>query len=134
MKYMKFLIAAAILILIWVCGQTINGPILTEKAEVIETCYIPKGHGSDVAVGYNFGKNGGTTITPINIDIPERYAVVFKCKHGKFAIDGERGMALYNKLEKGDKVVITYCETFWATGTETNITGLHFIDARKEKK
>ena len=92
---------------------------------------MPKGHGSDVAVGFSTSGKGGMTVTPIDVDIPERYAVVFKCRHGKFVIDGERGEACYKKLEKGDQVIVTYCEKFKVTKNSTNCIGLHFIDAKQ---
>lgn len=116
------------------CAKTEYGKTLTESAEVYDTCFVPKGHGSDTAVGYTFAGKGGMTITPINVDIPERYAVVFKCQHGKFVIDGERGEACYKKLEKGDHVTITYCEKFWVSKDSTNFIGLHFLDATKAEK
>lgn len=113
------------------CSKTEYGVNLTEPAEVYDTCFVPKGHGSDVAVGYSTAGKGEVIITPIDVNIPERYAVVFKCQHGKFVIDGERGEACYKKLENGDHVTVTYCEKFEVTKNTTNCIGLHFIDATK---
>lgn len=126
----------AVLVLVVICGcdftQYVNGPALTEVGEVYDSCYVPSGHGSDTVVGYNTGKNGGITITPVTINIPARYAIVFKCQHGKFVIDGERGEVLYNKLSKGDTVNIIYCQELevYRKAAITNIIGLHFLDAK----
>ncbi len=111
------------------CSKTTYGPTLEEAGEIYDTCFVPKGHGSDVAIGYNAGKGGGLTVTPVDITIPARYAVVFKCQHGKFVIDGERGMDVYKKFDKGDKVTIRYCEVFEVTKDSTNAVDLHFIEA-----
>jgi hypothetical protein len=122
------------------CGANREyGGLLTEPGEVYDVAYVPSGHGSDVAVG--FTSKGSTTITPVSITIPERYAVVFKCQHGKFVIDGERGESIYKRFNKGDLVTIQYCEVFEVTKerksgktvTVTNSVDLHFIDAVKRE-
>lgn len=115
------------------CDQVrrFNGPELTEPAEVYDACYVPAGHGSGTAIGYNFGEKGGVTFTPIDVHIPARYAVVFKCQHGKFIIVGKRGEALYKKFSKGDEVIIHYCEVFEVKKGKTNAVDLHFLDATK---
>lgn len=118
-----------LLVLLSGCVERHNGPELSEPGEVYDTCFVPKGHGHDVAVGYNAGKRGGVTITPVNINIPARFAVVFKCQHGKFVIDGPRGERLYKKLSKGDRVVIRYCEVLEVKDGITTPVELHFIDA-----
>lgn len=112
--------------------QKFHGPELKEQGEVYETCFVPKGHGSDVAVG--FSTSGNTTWTPIDIKIPARYAIVFKCQHGKFIIDGDRAEQLYKKLSKGDTVTIRYSEVFEVLDGVTNAVDLHFIDADVIKK
>ena len=113
------------------CHRTVHSPERTETGSVYDTAFVPKGHGSGTAVGYNTGKNSGVTISPVSVDIPERFAVVFKCEHGKFVIDGEKGRKLYQKLEKGDRVEIRYREVIRVTSTETNIVDLDFLDANK---
>ena len=111
------------------CVERKNGPELTEQGEVYDTCFVPFGHGSTTAVGYNTGKGGGVTITPINMIIPERFAIVFRCQHGKFVIDGDRGRELYKKLSKGDLVTIRYCEELEVDEGQTNAVDLHFLGA-----
>jgi len=127
----KYLIC--LIILLSGCTNPVTyGPELTETAEVVDTCYVPAGHGSDVNVG--FTTNGDLAITPVNINIPARYAVVFKCKHGKFIIDNEnydrdRAKKLYHKLCRGNKVLVKYCEKRQIIKQEECVIGLHFIDA-----
>lgn len=109
------------------CTQRKYGPELTESAEIYDTCFVPKGHGSDVAIGMT--TKGSMTVTPIDINIPARFAVVFKCQHGKFVIDGQRGEALYERFSKGDKVTVKYCDVIEITKDGERAVDLHFIDA-----
>lgn len=111
------------------CVQRFNGPELTESGEVYDTCFVPKGHGSDLAIGFDM--DGNYHVTPVDITIPARYAIVFKCKHGKFVIDGERAEGLYKQLSRGDSVTIRYCEKFEVRDGHTNAVDLHFIGADK---
>ena len=125
------------------CGcdmpKTEYSPTLTEEGEIYDTAYIPAGHGSDTAVGFNTGKGGGVTITPVSIDIPERYAVVFKCQHGKFVIAGEKAKGLYQRFERGDKCTIEYREVIrveMKDGKEVSrsVYDLDFLDAKKHQE
>ena len=113
------------------CERMEYGPELIESAVIYDTCFVPSGHGSDMAVGYNAGKGGGLTFTPIDIDIPARYAIVFKCQHGKFVIEGDRAQEMYARLSKGDNVVVRYCEKIIVDGSKRSVVGLHFIAADK---
>lgn len=85
-----------------------NSDILNESGEVADTAYVPAGHGT--STGWNFGKHGGLVIS--DVDISARYAIVFKCQHGKFVIEGNHAQQLYSKLCKGDKVNISYQTIF----------------------
>lgn len=131
---MKSLIIILVLLLLCGCAERRNGPELREEGLVQETCYVPAGHGRGTGLGYNFVGKGGMTMVSTRINIPERYAVVFKCQHGAFAIDGDRGKALYAKLKKGDPVTIRYCEELVVDGSVTNVADLHFIDADVKKE
>jgi hypothetical protein len=114
------------------CVQYQDGPVKTESGIVYDTCYVPSGHGSDIAVGIT--GNGQVSITPIDLNIPARWAVVFQCEHGKFVIDGARGEHCYQRLQRGDKVTIKYCDRFAVSSGKTNAVGMHFIDATKAAK
>ena len=57
---------------------------------------MPSGHGSDVAVG--FTSNLDTTVTPVSINIPARYGIVFECTHGSFAIEGDKWVLALESL------------------------------------
>lgn len=104
---------------------------MTEAGEVYDVAFIPAGHGHDTAIGFNTGKDGGMTITPIDVNIPERYAIVFKCQHGKFVIDGKKAKGLYQKLDRGDKVTISYREVIRVVDGKRSIVDLDFLDADK---
>jgi hypothetical protein len=84
----------------------------TEPGRVSKLIFLPSGHGSDVAVGFNTGKGGGVTVTPIDVDIPARYGIVFECTHGSFAVEGEKWVPLWKSLREGQKVTIRYREVY----------------------
>lgn len=113
------------------CPRIVNGPELTEPGQVYDTCFVPAGHGQGMGLGINSDSDGDLVITPhsISMDIPARYAVVFKCQHGKFVIDGRNGEQLFKRLNKGDDVLIRYCEVLEVRDHSTNAVDLHFIDA-----
>jgi len=123
---MKYFIIT-LLVLLCGCTKRVEGPAKSEYGEIYDTCFVPKGHGS--GTGWSYGKNGGPVTT--QVDIPERYAVVFKCEHGKFVIDDDRAKSLYSRFSKGDKVKIIYCIVSEVTKESTNAVDLHFIDAYK---
>lgn len=102
---------------------------MAELGEVYDVAYMPAGHGS--GTGYNFSDG---SISYHDVTIPARYAVIFKCKHGKFVIDGPRGEDLYNKLEKGQAVTISYQEVYEVENGVSNLCKLHFVDAVPTKE
>lgn len=128
LKYLMFVAAA----LLGGCVERVNGPELSEPGEVYDTCFVPQGHGSGSSVG--FTSDGALTSSSTSIEVPARYAIVFRCQHGKFVIDGDRGKVLYNKLSKGDHVTIRYCEVLEVKDGVTTPVELHFIDAHITKE
>lgn len=91
--------------------------ILHEDARVAETVYTPSRHGSGSGVGPTFDPvsgNVGVGITSVSVRIPEKYAVVFQCDHGKFISEGtdQRHKALWEKLSEGQAVDVTYREQY----------------------
>lgn len=130
LKFKLLLGALAVLaILLSACDKREDGPDLSEAGEVYDTCFVPKGHGSGTGVG--FSTSGEMVTSSSDVSIPARFAIVFKCQHGKFVIDGDRGEALYKRLSKGDRVKITYYEEFSVDkhGTRTFVD-MHFRDAQ----
>lgn len=115
------------------CREIKNGPELTEPAEIYDTCFTPAGHGQ-TSGGYGMTMKGKLAYHfPQSISIPAVYAVVFKCQHGKFVIDGERGKALYERFSKGDQVTVKYCDKIEVDDGVERAIGLHFIDAVPRK-
>lgn len=134
---MKTKLMLAVLVLCAGCDKTIYeaSDMKTEPASVVDLVYMPKNHGSDVAIG--FTSNGGTSITPVSVDLPERYAVVFQCQHGKFIVESnqEKAKALYHRLSRDQKVVVSYREIYGFTkisGTNSpkNFVKFEFVDAK----
>lgn len=87
MKYLTTILA----VLVVACYTTTRSPLLRESALVVETVYQPSQHGTGVG-----------------------YAVVFRCQHGKFVVEGEGGKyrALWEKLAEGDSVTVLYHEVY----------------------
>ena len=129
MKRFVVLILACLACLMCGCSRYIEGPEKTEQGEIYDVCFVPEGHGS----GMGFTSKGNMVFT--DTYIPARYAVVFKCEHGKFVIDGDRGERIYKAFNKGDSVTIHYCEDLKvnADGTTTNAYDLHFLGVEKNK-
>ncbi len=88
--------------------------ILHEDAIVSDVVYSPSRHGSDVSPTIDITGDGGIGIAIVDVDIPEKYAIVFKCEHGKFIVEGTdiEHKALWERLEEGQKVDVTYKEIY----------------------
>lgn len=84
-----------------------------EDAQVVDVVYAPERHGSDIApsVGMTSGGDLAMGITSVSVDIPEEYAVVFKCQHGKF-IEKRKGKDLWKRLQEGQEVDVSYREIY----------------------
>lgn len=129
--------------------ETEQSSVLHEDAVVIETVYTPSRHDTNLgmtaikagAIGMDFSGDvgirigGGLQIS--SSEVPEKFAVVFKCKHGKFIVDHKE---VYEKLKgKEDKIVdVSYTEVYQTTydkkdGKEYVIDRIlikyHFLDA-----
>lgn len=90
--------------------------ILHEEAVVSDVVYTPSRHGSGSGIGPTMGFDGniGIAITHVDVNIPEKYAVIFKCQHGKFIIQGtsQRYKNLWEKLERDQNVIVEYREVY----------------------
>lgn len=104
------------LLFLFGCVKTEYSPTLTEPAKVVDLVYQPSNHGSGLGIGFGSSPQGGmvTTITPISVDVPEAYAVVFQCQHGKFVIQGEESKAkeMWNRLKENQDVTVEYREVY----------------------
>lgn len=115
------------------CGPELEyGPAMTEPGKVSKLVFMPSGHGSDVAVGFNMGKGGGMTVTPINVDIPARYGIVFECTHGSFAIEGDKWAPLWKSLREGQHVLIRYREVHEILEKDRKFHKYDFLNAIPE--
>ena len=114
------------------CGSGIEtktelSDVLTEDAIVSEIVYMPSRHGSGSGIGptMDFDGNIGFAFSSVSVSIPEKYAVVFKCQHGKFISEGtdQRHKDLWQRLSEGHEVVVTYKEIFKSTYQDTDGDG-----------
>ena len=117
--------------------KTEYSEVLTEPATVIDLVYTPSRHGS--GVGPTFGITGegdisvGIAITSVNI--PERYAVVFRCKHGKFIIQSAKAKELWQRLKLNQEVTVSYKEVYRTVYDDKKVVSrvlvkYDFLDAR----
>lgn len=95
----------------------------TESANVVDLCYMPANHGEGLGVGTGFTSNGemAVSVTPVSVDIPAKYAVVFECQHGKFVIENDQAKAreMWGRLKRDQKVTVRYKEV-WDVKYEEN--------------
>ena len=115
MKKANAILCAAILVALIVvavsgCDFAVTqySATMTEDATVADLAYVPSGHGSGAGVGISV--NGDVSVSSVSVDIPERYAVVFHCAHGKFVVEGSQHKALWLRLREGQPVTVMYRE------------------------
>jgi len=115
---------------------TEKSDILTEPATVADLVYMPSRHGS--ASGPTIGMTGGELsvgVAVTSVSIPEQYAVVFQCQHGKFVIQSKKAKDLWNRLTVGQKVTVSYREIYKAVYEDKKLISrslekYDFLDAR----
>ena len=154
---MKYIWLLTLMILFVGCNskwERITSDTLHEDAIVLEKIFTPSRHetkmspalidGGMIGIGIHGGGFNCNGIVITNSTVPEIFGILFKCKHGTFTSQGsdERHKQLYMKLEKGDKVDVTYKEMFniylerrdrnskWSVKT-TELAGFDFLDANK---
>lgn len=101
---------------------------LAEQVVVADVVYTPSRHGSGAGTG--FDTNGDIQFTSTTISLPEKYAVVFKCKHGKFIVTGKE---LWSRLVEGDSVTVLYREEYKVTKDHESkeLVGYDFLNVEK---
>jgi len=111
------------------CYETEYSPVLSEPAVVLDTVYQPSSHGDGMGLALN--SKGGVSPAFTSVDIPAKWAIVFKCQHGKFIVEGtdEKHKALWEKLTRDQKVTVSYREVFHVTDKERRLAKYDFIDA-----
>lgn len=127
----RILAAMAILLLATGCTKHEYSAVMVKAGVVYDTSYVPSGEGHDTAIGFNTGKGGGVTVTPVDIKIPERYAMVIDWSRGKTPIDGDLGKELYGRLRRGDSVAVSYREIYEVHGEEKRFSGIEITDVTK---
>lgn len=105
------------------CAKTEYSAELTEPAEIMEVVYTPSQHGSGTGMGMSM--KGTMVMTVNNVNIPEVFAVVFKCEHGKFIIQRRD---IWEKAKIGMKVTVHYREVYRVTDKARSLVKYDFID------
>lgn len=132
--------------------------VLHEDATVVTRIYTPSTH--EPSVYLRIGGSGGVSVIGADgsvvtsmdglifdsSEVPEKYGAVFRCQHGTFTSQGsdKRHEDLYNKLQEGQEVDITYKEIYRATYDDIDgdgkkdlvervLTGFDFLDAQPKK-
>jgi hypothetical protein len=117
-------------LLIASCDQV--SPEMTEDAVVLDILYRPGQTTTTSGHSIDWTGDGGFSTHSTTIETKDKFAVGFRCQHGKFIIEddgkGTRAERLWKKLEKGDKVVVTFRERRKNSG---ELIKYDFIDAEK---
>lgn len=104
-----------------------GGPIEYEAGTVAALSYTPPNHGS--GIGYTFtGRGGGPTV--VSVSTPEEWAVVFRCQHGSFVVDGPKAKELFGRFKQGDAVEIQYRVIYETVKGQDVPVDMDFIDAK----
>ena len=117
--------------------KTENSEGLTEPATLIDLVYMPSRHGSGVGptFGMTSGGDASIGIAITSVDIPERYAVVFRCQHGKFIIQSAKAKELWQRLKLNQEVTVSYKEVYRTVYDDKKVVSrvlvkYDFLDAR----
>jgi len=87
--------------------------LLTESAEVVDLILITPMHGKPSVI--NPSTDNGEMVTcfvSVNVDVPNVYAIILKCEHGKFIFRSPKIKQLWEGLKEGQEVIVTYREIY----------------------
>lgn len=140
MKKLFFLMMVIIMVAsLSACQRTVTekSEELTESAVVEDVVFSPSSHGSGVGPSIDMTGKGGIGIAVTSVSVPEKYAVVFRCQHGKFIVQGtsRKHQELWKRLVRDQEVTVYYHEIYHVTydGDEVisrELVDYDFIDAR----
>lgn len=144
----KIFLVFVILLVSFVSGceydtsETVESDTLHEDAEVVDLVYTPSRHSSDLVPTVSMDMDGDleTRLVTVDVRIPEKYAVVFRCQHGKFIVEGtdQEHKRLWERFREGDNVDVSYKEIYRKTYhvvdkerslTKTELIKYDFLDA-----
>lgn len=108
------------------CYSTEYSDTMQEPGRVEQAMYFPGGTATGTGVSMT---DGSVVVT--SADIADRYAIVFSCPHGKFALkpEGENAKRMFAHLKQGDSVTITYREVTHVRDGKRELYKLDFISA-----
>lgn len=126
---MKKLLLSAFLLA--ACEKYEYSNTMTEQATIEDVVFAPSQHGSSSGIAIDGKGRAGPTFS--SVSIPEKYAIVFRCSHGKFVVQGEgsKYRSLWGRLHRGQCVDVTYREEYIVRENGRVLTGYDFLDARE---
>ena len=107
MKKLKLYLFIALMTILLLCIISCTHrtkKINHENGVVVELQYFPDTR--QIVTGTSYSSNGEVIITNVLIGQDEKCIVIFKCANG--VIFSVNNVELYNKLNKGDHVIIDY--------------------------
>ena len=120
---------------------------LYEDAIVYAKVDPPSRHGSGAGPSIDITDEGILGVALVNVDIPKKYAIVFKCEHGKFMVwgTGSKHKELWERFNEGDSVTVSYKEIYRSTYKDTDgdgkrelinrsLVGNYLLDAQLKHK
>lgn len=121
-------------LLLAACEKYEYSETLTEQATVDDVVFAPSQHGSSSGIAIDGNGRAGPTFS--SVSIPEKYAIVFRCQHGKFVVqgEGEKYRLLWERLHRGQCVDVTYREEYVVREDGRVLTGYDFLDACESGK
>lgn len=123
-------ILALFLLLLLSCTETeFISETMLEQAIVEDIIYSPGQHGSGSSIGID--TNLDIQIMSTDINTSPQYAIVFKCMHGRFVIQGESEQykKYWQSFNKGQTVTIEYKEIYNIENNRRTLLKYDFIDA-----
>lgn len=140
---MKKIFLLLLVILFFSCKEIKQevSEVLHEDATIVNTVFTPSTHRAEVGMAAIGGKTGsigidfsgnvgiglGNGLQISSVTVPEKFAVVFECKHGGFISQGTdiRHKDLYERFKerKGSEVDVTYKEIYRVTYDDVDKDG-----------
>ena len=110
---MKYLLILPLLFMMGCDFPKIEKSRLLEESAVVSETIHTDAH-SDMDYGPTIGWDGEFGMGWSTTHVPEKWGVVFKCKHGKFVVQGygSKYKELWSKMEARDNVIIKYHEIY----------------------
>jgi hypothetical protein len=114
------------------CYKTETSATLTEPGRIEQMTWTPSNSGSGAGIGVD-PSSGNAVVVSTSVYLPEKYAIVISCLHGKFSLnpDGENARRIFAHFKQGDSITIHYTEVYHRRGDQRELYKLDFLDATR---